>query len=238
MKIPTLTVLAATAFAIVSCTDKPEESAGSTGSGDGFVELFNGENLDGWTASKENPESFSVADGVMIVKGGKSHLFYTGDVNGGNFDDFHLKVRAKTMPGANSGVYFHTEYQDEGWPSKGYEAQVNSTHKDPKKTGSLYAIKNIIVLAEGQEPPKGGEHEQRDAAPSTDGEWFDYDIIVKGQQITIQVNGETTVDYTEPEGGPKAEGMEGRLLSSGTFAIQAHDPDSEVHFERFAVKPL
>lgn len=240
--------LSALSFLFVSCQDEPavpekpsaegEPAKGEASAGDGFIELFNGENLDGWTTSKENPDSYSVKDGILVVKGGKSHLFYTGDVNGGQFDDFHLKVRAKTFPGANSGVYFHTQPQDEGWPDIGYEAQVNSTHKDPKKTGSLYAVKNIIVLKEGQEPPKGGEHEQRDAAPSTDGEWFDYDIIVKGQQITIKVNGETTVDYTEPEGGPGIANSPGRKLSKGTFAIQAHDPDSEVHYERFAVKPL
>jgi len=226
-----------------ACTDEqPSEETKApeapAAEGDGFVELLNGENLDGWTASKENPESFSIVDGKLIVKGGKSHLFYTGEVEGANFKDFHLKVRAKTFPKANSGVYFHTEYQDEGWPSKGYECQVNSTHKDPKKTGSLYGVKNIIVLQEGQEPPKGGDHEKREAAPSTDGEWFDYDIIVKGKQITIQVNGETTVDYTEPDGGPGIEKSPGRKLDSGTFGIQAHDPDSEVHYERFAVKPL
>ncbi len=226
----------------VSCTEEkpaaeppvppaPEKS-------DGFVELFNGENLDGWVSSKENPDSYSVKEGQLIVKGGKSHLFYSGDVEGANFKNFHLKVRAKTFPGANSGVYFHTEFQEEGWPSKGYECQVNSTHKDPKKTGSLYAVKNIIVLQKGQDPPKGGEHEERETAPSTDGEWFDYDIIVKGKQITIQVNGETTVDYTEPEAGPGIEKSPGRKLDSGTFAIQAHDPDSEVHYERIAVKPL
>ena len=204
---------------------------------DGFIELFDGKSLEGWTPSKENPDSYSVKDGKLIVRGGRSHLFYTGEINGGKFKDFELKVRAKTFPYANSGVYFHTEYQDEGWPGKGYECQVNSTHKDPKKTGSLYGVINILVLAEGQNPPKGGEHIEREKAPSTDGEWFDYHIIVKGREIEIKVNGETTVKYTEPEGGP-ASNFGGRRLSEGTFAIQAHDPDSEVHYERWAVKPL
>lgn len=203
---------------------------------DGFVELLNGKDLEGWTASKENPESFSVVDGSLIVKGGKSHLFYTGPVNGGTFKDFELKARIKTLPGANSGVYFHTAFQAEGWPDKGYECQVNSTHKDPKKTGSLYGVRNIVVLADGQEAPKGEENEIREKAPSTDGEWFDYHITVRGKRILIQVNGETTVDYTEPQGGPGAG--PGRKISEGTFGIQAHDPDSEIHFERFAVKPL
>ncbi|MCB1079804.1 MAG: DUF1080 domain-containing protein, partial [Verrucomicrobiae bacterium] len=63
---------------------------------DGFVPLFNGKDLTGWTASKENPESFSVKQGVLVVKGGKSHLFYTGDVNGGKFKNFELKLRIMT----------------------------------------------------------------------------------------------------------------------------------------------
>ena len=233
-------------LALVACNSEPDSakdadskpSPASDASTDGFVDLFNGKDLAGWTPSKENPESFSVKDGELVVKGGRSHLFYTGDVNGGKFKNFELKVRAKTFPGANSGVYFHTEVQDEGWPNKGYECQVNSTHKDPKKTGSLYAVKNIVVLKDGQEPPTGGEHEVREKAPSTDGEWFDYHITVKGKRIHIKVNGETTVDYTEPEGGAGTSNFDGRKLSEGTFGIQAHDPESEVHYEKWAVKVL
>lgn len=210
----------------------------SAPAGDGFVELFNGRNLEGWTPSSEHPDSFSVKDGILVVKGGRSHLFYTGAANGGKFKDFELKVRAKTFPGANSGVYFHTKPQAEGWPEQGYECQVNSTHKDPKKTGSLYGVKNIVVLAEGQEVPKGGDSVVREKAPSTDGEWFDYHITVQGKRIVVRVNGQVTVDYTEPEGGPEGTNFGGRRLGEGTFGIQAHDPESEVHYERFAVKPL
>ncbi|NNE91870.1 MAG: DUF1080 domain-containing protein [Verrucomicrobiales bacterium] len=202
----------------------------------GFVPLFNGKDLTGWTPSKENADSFLVKDGVLILKGGKSHLFYTGDVNGGKFKNFELKLKIKTFPGANSGVYFHTQYQDTGWPSIGYEAQVNSTHKDPKKTGSLYGIKNIVALKDGQKAPPG-DNDVRDKAPSTDGEWFDYHITVKDKRITIKVNGETTVDYTEPRDGPKSN-FKGRKLSEGTFALQAHDPDSEVHYQSIEVKVL
>jgi hypothetical protein len=221
-----------------SCSSDKAPPAETSAESDGFIELFNGKDLSGWTPSEENPESFSVENGILIVKGGKSHLFYTGDVNGGKFKDFEVKARVKTMPGANGGIYFHTAQQGEGWPEQGFECQVNSTHKDPKKTGSLYGVRNIVVLQEGQEPPKGGESEVREKAPSTDGEWFDYHITVKGKRILIQVNGETTVDYTEPEGGPGVDGSPGRKLSEGTFGIQAHDPDSETNYERFAVKPL
>ena len=225
-------------FAMTSCTEEKAAKESSAESGDGFVELFNGENLEGWTPSKEAPESFSVKEGVLVVKGGKSHLFYSGEVEDADFTNFHLKVRAKTKPGANSGVYFHTEYQEEGWPNKGYECQVNATHKDPKKTGSLYGVKNITVPDKAKKSQGTGDHDVREAAPNTDNEWFDYDIIVQGKQITIKVDGEVTVDYTEPEGGPGLEKSPGRKLDSGTFAIQAHDPESIVHFERIAVKPL
>jgi hypothetical protein len=226
---PLLPLLALVAGLSLSAAASAEE---------GFVELFNGKDLEGWTPSSEKPESFSVKDGVLVVKGGRSHLFYTGEVNGAKFKDFELKARVKTLPGANSGVYFHTALQAEGWPETGYECQVNSTHKDPKKTGSLYGVKNIVVLAEGQEVPKGGDSEVREKAPSTDGEWFDYHITVQGKRIVIRVNGEVTVDYTEPEGGPESPGFAGRRLGEGTFGIQAHDPDSEIHYERIAVKPL
>jgi type 1 glutamine amidotransferase len=204
---------------------------------EGFVSLFNGRNLDGWTPAKENPESFSVHDGQLVVKGPRSHLFYTGDVHGGQFKDFELKLQAKTMPNANSGVYFHTKYQDEGWPNAGYECQVNATHGDPKKTGSLYGVVNVVVLKDGQPEPRGGENIIRDAPPNKDGQWFDYHIIVKDRVITLKVNGETTVQYTEPEGGPRSN-FGGRKLSQGTFAIQAHDPGSEIHFRNIRVKVL
>ena len=204
---------------------------------DDYLPLFNGKDLSGWTPSKENPESFSVANGELVVKGGRSHLFYTGEVNGGKFKNFELKLKVMTTPGSNSGVYFHTTPQDEGWPDNGYECQVNSTHKDPKKTGSLYGVVNVLVLAEGQEAPQGGEHLPRDKAPSTDGEWFDYDITVRGKHIVLKVNGETTVDYTEPEGGPDSN-FAGRKIGEGTFALQAHDPDSETHYKDIQVKVL
>ena len=202
----------------------------------GFVDLFNGKDLTGWSPSKENENSFSVKDGVLVLKGGRSHLFYTGKVNGGKFKNFELKLRIKTFPGANSGVYFHTKYQNKGWPGQGYECQVNSTHKDPKKTGSLYGVKNILVLKEGQEEPKG-DNTIREKAPSTDGQWFDYHITVQGKQIILKVNGVTTVDYQEPAGGPKSN-FKGRRLGEGTFALQAHDPKSEVHYEKIQVKVL
>ncbi len=184
----------------------------------GFIDLFNGTDLNGWKIS-ENPDSFKVVDGAIVAHGPRAHLFYVGEVGGAQFTDFEVKLKVMTKPNANAGFYFHTEYQEEGWPSKGYEAQINATHKDPKKTGSLYAVVNVM-----------------DVAPHKDNEWFDYHIKVVGKRIIIKVNGETTVDYTEPEGAPDNKTKFDRKLSSGTIAIQCHDPESEVHIQSVKIK--
>ncbi len=207
--------------------------------------LFDGKSLDGWTPSKENPNSYFVEEGVLKLKGGRSHLFYTGPVGGANFKNFELKLQAKTMPNSNSGVYFHTAYQDSGWPDKGFEAQVNTTHKDPKKTGSLYGIANIYVSQKPDEEPfivkvdRMGSQIWREAPPSKDGEWFNYHIKVVDDNVILRVNGQITAQWTQPEGwnGTNAS-MRGRRISPGTIALQAHDPKSEVHYKNIRIKLL
>jgi hypothetical protein len=212
----------------------------SASAGDGFVSIFNGKDLEGWKSNEEVPGSFTVEDGAIKVSDGRAHLFYMGADGKASFTDFELKLKVKTMPKANGGVYFHTEYQEKGWPSKGFECQVNSSHGDPRKTGSLYGVSDVLVLEDGQEPPKGSlETRVVGKAPSTDGEWFDYHIIVKGSTITVKVNGEIKVEWTQPEGFDPAKalnGMPGRKLGAGTFAIQGHDPDSTAHYKDILLK--
>ncbi len=192
-----------------------DKADGKAKTEEGFVSLFDGKTLDGWKAS-ENKDSCTVKDGKLCIGGPRSHLFYVGDVNGGNFKNFELKCEVMTTPGSNSGIYFHTKYLESGWPNKGYEAQINNTHSDPKKTGGLYAVQDVFE------------------APAKDNEWFDYDITVKGKTITIKINGKTTVDYTEPADLNRPE----RQLDSGTFAFQAHDPKSMVYIRNVRVKVL
>ncbi|WP_237229096.1 DUF1080 domain-containing protein [Rubinisphaera sp. JC750] len=182
----------------------------------GWVSLMDGKTMNGWKAS-ENSDSWTVEDGNFVCAGPRSHLFYVGDDK--PFENFEFRCQVKTTPGSNAGIYFHTEYQEEGWPKKGYEAQVNNTHKDPKKTGSLYAVENVFE------------------APAKDGEWFDYHIKVDGKRIVITVNGKECVDFTE-EPGREAGKDFARVLDKGTFALQAHDPDSVVYFRNIEVKRL
>ena len=189
-------------------------------SADKWVSLFNGKDLSGWKAN-ENKDCFRVEDGKIIVNGERSHLFYNGPVNKANFKNFEWKCEIMTKPNSNSGMYFHTKYQEEGWPAKGYEVQVNNTHGDPRKTGGLYAVADVM-----------------DQSPAKDGEWFTQHVIVNGKRVIVKVNGKVTVDYTEPADVEREESMKGRIISAGTIALQGHDPGSEVHFRNIEIMPL
>jgi len=68
--------------------------------------------------------------------------------------------------------------------------------------------------------------------------WFNYRVVVEGKTIRTYVDGELMVDYTEPDTPFRPEGMAGRLLSSGTFALQAHDPASVVAYKNIRVRSL
>jgi len=207
---------------------------------DDFISIFDGKTLNGWTINEDNPQSFIVEDGMLKTVGGKSHIFYTGDIGGASFSNFELKLRVRTKPGANSGVYILTQYQKNGWPKSGFECQVNSTHADPKKTGSLYNIINIWSPKEIDAPiriyqKKSGEvNLYAKKAPSIDNEWFDYHITVIDKTITIKVNGEIQVKWTQPDNWAN----ETRRIKSGTIAIQAHDPNSAVDYKDIRVKLL
>ena len=76
--------------------------------------------------------------------------------------------------------------------------------------------------------------------PLFDGKSLGYTmtITVEGKRIVTKVNGAVIVDYTEEESVKGPGQLKGRFLSNGTFAIQGHDPGSEVHFKNIAVRPL
>lgn len=183
-----------------------------------WIPLFNGKDLEGWKVN-ENPATFSVKDGILIVKGDRSHMFYAGSA-GTEFKNFELKVEVMTKPKANSGVYIHTAFQPTGWPDKGYEIQVNNTHGDPKKTAGVYGIKDNFE------------------APAKDDEWFTMHITVKDKTITTKVNDKVITEWVEPSEWAPPKNFAGRKLASGTIAIQGHDPGSEIHYRKIEIKPL
>ena len=189
----------------------------------GWQSLFNGQDLTGWKAS-ETPDCFAVENGVLVVKNGRSHLFYEGPVSNGDFKNFEFSAEVMTTPGSNSGIYFHTTYQETGWPVDGHECQVNVTHSDGKKGGGLYAVDDVYE-----------KH-------ARDNEWYTQEIIVRGKRVITKINGKVIVDYVEPDevdmDDKVREEYPGRRVSHGTFAIQGHDPDSTVYFRNIKVRPL
>lgn len=200
---------------------RADDGAGTPKPGrDGYYTLFNGKDLNDWKSS-ENPDTFKVADGELVVNGPRAHLYYVGPVQDHDFKNFHLKAELMTFPHANSGIYFHTAFQEGGWPDKGFECQVNETHGDVKKTGGLYNVKDVLNVS-----------------PVKDNEWFTYDIIVEGKKVTLKINGKTTTEWTQPDEWKGPEGMPGRVLSRGTIAIQGHDPGSKILYRMIKIKPL
>ena len=186
---------------------------------DGWQLLFDGKNLDSWRAS-DAPGSFSVQDGQIVAHGPRSHLYYVGPINGHDFKNFELKVDVMTFPQANSGVYFHTAWQPAGWPDKGFEVQIDNTHSDPKRTAGLYDVKdNYETVAK-------------------DNTWFTLGVRVAGKHVVTSVDGKIIVDYTEPDDWQPPANRSGRRIASGTFALQEHDPGSEIHFRNIKVRVL
>ncbi len=187
---------------------------------DGWISLFDGKTFDGWKAN-ENRETFKVEDGAIVANGARSHLFYTGPIENATFTDFELKMDVMTKPNSNSGIYFHTVYQETGWPAKGFEVQVNNSYKaDPRKTGSLWGIVDVTK------------------AGAEDNVWFTEHIIVRGKRVVIKVEGKTVVDWAEPDPPKPPTDSPGKILGSGTFALQGHDPGSTVYYKNIKVKPL
>ncbi|HEX5168013.1 MAG TPA: DUF1080 domain-containing protein [Cyclobacteriaceae bacterium] len=210
MKKPTLFSLLSLLTLINACTTEKKA--------DEWIELFNGKDLSGWRAN-ENEGTFRVEDGVIVANGARSHLFYVGDEkNPIDIKNFELNAEVMTHYRANSGIYFHTSYQQEGWPEKGYEVQVNNTHigaddyKEVKKSGSLYSVRNVYK------------------AFAKDSVWYHMNIRVEANHIRVRLDSILIVDYYEPASQARQ--------ASGTFALQGHDSISKVFFRNIKLKIL
>jgi len=188
-------------------------------------DLFDGTSFDGWTVN-ENKDTFSIREGAIVAHGPRSHLFYTGAVAKHEFKNFELRADVRTKPGANSGIFFHTRFQATGWPSKGYEVQINNSFvgsgasPETKRTGSLYGVSNAYL------------------AIAKDDVWFTMSILVEGKRVRVQVGETLIVEYREPDSPPRSQARAGWVLSAGTFALQGHDPGSEVAFRNIRVRIL
>jgi hypothetical protein len=169
----------------------------------GWISMFDGQTLTNWKAN-DNPQSWSVKDGAIVGDGEKSHLFWMMR----QCKDCEFKADVKISDGGNSGMYFRTAFGP-GFP-KGYEAQVNSTHSDPVRTGSLYGF---VKIYDHLVPPDT---------------WFNQHIIARGNHIIIEVNDKKVVDFVD----------EKNTFTEGYLALQQHNKGSVVQFKNLMMKPL
>jgi hypothetical protein len=183
----------------------------------GFKPLMDGKTFNGWKPTAENGDAWTIKDGAFVANGQRSHLYYVGDDK--PFKNFHFKAEVMTGTNSNGGIYFHTRYQAEGWPRAGIESQVNISHGDWKKTGSLYDLVNIATPA------------------ARDNEWWTQEIIVENRKVTVKVDGRIVLEYVEPLGAQPGKPYE-RILGEGTFCLQAHDPRSIIRYRNIRVKRL
>ena len=221
----------AMAAVALACATTLAAHAGTRREKPGWVNLFDGATLNGWKAA-EHPDAWTVKDGTLSCDGERAHLFYVGPVEQAQFRDFEAEIEVLTHTGANSGVYFHTAWQDSGWPTQqGFEMQLNNhqphfpgdsgdAYIENKKTGSLYGIRNAYK------------------ALARDNEWFTLRLRVQGPRIRIHVNGALVVDYVEPDGEVAGLTPPLQKIGKGTFALQCHDRRSQVQYRRIAVHPL
>jgi hypothetical protein len=214
---------------------------------DGFVSLFDGKTLTGWKVG-DNAALFHVEDGMIIMNCPSenhrpAHLFYDGDVNGHTFKNFELRVEVMTYPGANSGIYFHTEFQDAGFPKKGLECQLDISHSDWRRTGSLYGLFNLTW---GPETPSRDNKQTvvyLAQAPVKDEAWYTQEIISRFGLVTVKLNGQPMFTYQIPDAASVHRLSSGATwLPEGTFALQGHPPMpgkiSKACFRNIRVKVL
>jgi hypothetical protein len=168
-----------------------------------WIQMFNGKTLDGWEAN-EHPDSWKAKDGMIVGDGEASHLFYKKEI----CVNCEFKAEVRINHGGNSGMYFRTAFGP-GFP-KGYEAQVDNTHSDPVRTGSLYGFVKVFEQL------------------IPDDTWWTQDITVIGNHIVIKINAKTTVDFHD----------EKNTYTSGFLALQQHNKGSVVEFKNLMMRHL
>lgn len=180
--------------------------------GEDWISLFDGKTMDGWEKVGNSESVWEVEDGALCGSGVASMLVSTK----GPYKNFRYRAEVKINDGGNSGLYFRTTRKP-GF-ADGYEAQIDSTHRDPIRTGSLYGMCHVY---------------ERLVEPGT---WFEYEIEVRDDvwrsrkvtRIKVTVDGNELYEYLDFA----------LTFEKGHFAYQQHDPGSKVCIRRVEVLPL
>ncbi|MFO0969582.1 MAG: DUF1080 domain-containing protein [Gemmataceae bacterium] len=140
---------------------------------EGFVSLFNGKDLSGWTYLGKGDGTFSVKEGAIHYKGGNGWLCYTEK----EFPDFELRIEFKLIKkGGDGGIFFRASKDAKGganWPGQRYELQV----KDYAEQARLWNL------------PYKLDKERVAKVRKALGEWETYRLIVDGPRVEVHLNG-------------------------------------------------
>jgi hypothetical protein len=154
---------------------------------EGFVSLFNGENLDGWAVVNSDGANFSVVDGLLRVEGPEGWLRSERQ-----YTDFtiHADVRFLTDD-SDSGIFVRTDGESvfvRGWPANSYQIQLRDVSRN--QTTNPILIGNIY---RHRTPPGETEFDAAAAiaAAKPTGEWQRVEIDVIGDSIVVNLNGVT-----------------------------------------------
>jgi hypothetical protein len=186
---------------------------------EGFTSIFNGKDLEGWQGATTG---YIVEDGAIQCLKDKGGFLYTNK----EYGDFDLKFQFKLTKGANNGIGIRTP--KEGDPAYvGMEIQVLDDGADQYKNLAAYqyhgSIYGVVAAKRGFQKPVG--------------EWNTEEIIAKGNQIKIILNGETIVDAdiskADAETAKKHPGLK---REKGYICFCGHGAD--VWFKDLKIKEL
>lgn len=174
------------------------------------IALFNGRDLDGWTAvlpdGARPDDVWRVQDGVLICRGKPNGYLRTTK----DYTNYVLKLEWRWNPdtkqAGNSGVLLRIHGEDKVWP-RCVEAQLQH-----ENAGDFWAIGEFPMRAD-PERSKGGNTKKLLMAEKPVGEWNQYEITVNGDQITLKINGKLVnkaggVLVTPGKIGLQSEGVE------------------------------
>jgi hypothetical protein len=189
------------------------------------IELFNGKNFDGWTfvladKNAKMEDVWSVEDGVIVCKGKPAGYLRTDK----EYENYVLTLEWRWKPGSkggNSGVLLHSS--DPGaigvWP-KSVEAQLAAGN-----AGDIWVIGTTVEIPNADKRVMGRRHlNLTDDSEKAPGEWNQYEITCKGDEIILKVNGDVVNHATKSS------------VTKGAICLQSEG--AEVHFRNIKLKPI
>ena len=153
-----------------------------------------------FTAScADNPNTWKIGDNIINASTFELHAgqsaVYAGDINGGNFKNFGIKVHVTHSEGAKASLWFHSD----AMLSKGYSILIGEPKDDYRRSGSLASVRNLYKSASSS---------------------FDLEVKVEGKRIVVMIDGWRVVDYLEPAAPFRTAANSGQLLSNGLIGFR------------------